>query len=195
MLTPGNQKVGLLIGNIDNSNTNPLYDVTPSFSVQAAITRSTTVTAYTPGQLILGNAASILPTLDLSTATGLNLANRRIAITSAFITSDNGANSAFSGYIDLFNVNNPATTSSLADYITFNPTAAAMVANFVTTLDGISSTRKYGTTSNLSMQTEILRKCKLDAAGKLYFAPVNVLAYTPLTGEVITLILKFYLLN
>jgi hypothetical protein len=195
MVTVSNPKVSLLIGGADHSNINPLFDTTPAFSVQAAIVRSTTVTAYTAGQLILGNAASLLPALDLSTATGLNLANRRIAITGAFLISDNGANSAFSGYIDFFNVNNPVTTTALADYITFNPTAAALAANFVATLEGVTVTRKYGTTSNISLQTEVLRKCLLDATGKLYFAPVNSLAYTPVTGETLTLILKFYLLN
>jgi len=177
------------------SNINQVLDATPAFAVSATITRSATVTAYAIGQLILNSAGTVLPTIDLSAGTGLNLANRRIAITSAFLVSNNGANPAFSGFIDFFNVNNPAVVTTLADYVAFNPTVVALASNFVTTLDSITTTRKYGTASNLSLQTEILRKCQLDANGRLYFAPVCTTAYTPLTGETLTLILKFYLLN
>jgi len=172
-----------------------LYETTPAFTVQASITRSSTVTTYTAGQLILGSGATVLPALDLSSLVGLSLANRKIAITGAFLVSSNGANSAFNGSIDFFNVNSPAGTA-YADYVAFTPTAAALASNFVGTLDNMNNTRKYGTVSNLSMQTEVLRKCTLDANSKLYFAPiVGASGYTPASGEVLTLILKFYLLN
>lgn len=167
----------------------------PAFSAKATITRSATVTAYASGQIILGSSANILPTIDLSVATGLNLANRRIAITGAFLVSNNGANSAFNGFVDFFNVNNPAVITALADYVTFNPTSIALATNFMATLDGMNTSRKYGTASNLTMQTEVLRKCQLDANGKLYFALVNSGPYTPANAETLTLILKFYLLN
>jgi len=183
------------IGGNPVSNVNQIMDATPAFAVSASITRSTTVTAYTAGQLILNSAGTVLPTINLSTGTGLTLANRRIAITSAFLISNNGANPAFSGYVDLFNVNNPAVVTTLADYVTFNPTATALASNFMNTLDSMMTTRKYGTSSNLTIQTEVLRKCQLDANGCLYFAPVCSIGYTPLTGETLTLILKFYLLN
>lgn len=178
-----------------NEPVNSKLTSVPAFSAQATITRGTTVTSYASGQLILGNGATVLPSIDLSTITGLNLANRKIAITGAFLVSNNGANSAFNGFVDFFNVNNPAVATALVDYATFNPTAAALVSNFIATLDGMNTSRKYGTTSNLTMQTEILRKCQLDANGKLHFAIVNSGAYTPANGEVLTLILKFYLLN
>ena len=178
-----------------NEPVNSKLTSVPAFSAQATITRGTTVTAYASGQLILGNGATVLPSIDLSTLTGLNLANRRIAITGAFLVSNNGANSAFNGFVDFFNINNPTVGTSLADYVTFNPTATALGNSFVATLDGMNTTRKYGTTSNLTMQTEVLRKCQLDSNGKLHFALVNSGAYTPANGETLTLILKFYLLN
>jgi hypothetical protein len=190
-----NINANIQIGGSLASNINQVFDATPAFAVQTTITRSTTVTTYATGQLILGNAATVLPTLDLSVGTGLNLANRRIAITGAFLASNNGVNSAFNGYIDFFNINNPAVTTSLADYVAFAPTATALASNFISTLDGMSNSRKYGTTSNLTMQSEILRKCQLDANGRLYFAPVVGVGYTPASGETLTLILKFYLLN
>lgn len=195
---PGNiaGKVGLQVGGADVSNINPMFDVTPAFNAQTTITRSSTVTSYTAGQLVLGNGATVLPTIDLSAATGLNLANRRIAITGGFLVSSNGANSAFNGFIDFFNVNNLACGTNIADYVTFNPMALALASNFVSTLDSMSNSRKYGTTSNLTLQSEILRKCTLDANGRLYFAPVvGSSGYTSANGETLILVLKFYLLN
>ena len=185
----------LQVGASPVTSINQIMDATPAFAVSASITRSTTVTAYSAGQLILNSAGTVLPTINMSNGTGLTLANRRIAITSAFLISNNGANPAFSGYVDLFNINNPAVVTTLADYVTFNPTATALASNFMNTLDSMMFTRKYGTTSNLTMQTEVLRKCQLDANGCLYFAPVLNGAYTPASGEILTLILKFYLLN
>jgi hypothetical protein len=180
---------------IINKANNQVFDATPAFSVGTTITRSSTTTAYNSGQVILNNGAAVLPTIDISAATGLNLAKRKIAITGAYLISNNGSNSAFSGYVDFFNVNNPSVGTTLADYSIFNPTANALASNFVGTLDNLVNTRKYGTTSWLCMQSEILRKCTLDASGKLYFALVPTNTYTPISGETITLILKFYLLN
>jgi hypothetical protein len=183
------------IGGSPVTSINQVPTLVEAFGVQATITRSTTVTAYSSGQIILNSGASVLPTIDFSVGTGLNLANRRIAITSAFLISNNGVNPAFSGYIDLFNINNPAVASTLADYVTFNPTYSGLLSGFTSTLDSMMITRKYGATSNLTMQTDMLRKCTLDANGRLYFAPVLSGAYTPANGETLTLILKFYLLN
>ncbi|MDP4146108.1 MAG: hypothetical protein Q8936_16730 [Bacillota bacterium] len=167
----------------------------PAYSAKTTITRGSTVTTYSAGQIILGNGASSLPSIDISAATGLNLANRKIAITGAFLVSNNGANTPFNGYVDIFNVNNPAVDTALADYSVFNPNVNTLGTNFVATLDGMNTSRKYGTTSNITMQTEVLRKCQLDSNGKLYFALINSSAYTPINGETLTLILKFYLLN
>lgn len=178
-----------------NDPANSQLTTVPAFSVQATITRSSVVTTYTTGQILLGSGATALPSLDLSVATGLNLAGRKIAITGAFLASNNGANSAFNGFVDFFNVNNPTVATPLADYSLFNPTAAALATSFVATLDSMNTSRKYGTTSNLTMQAEVLRKCQLDSNGKLHFAIVNSGAYTPANGETLTLILKFYLLN
>lgn len=178
-----------------NEILNQVMDATPAFSAKATITRGAVATAYSAGQIMLGSGGKILPTIDLSASTGLNLANRKIALTGAFLISNNGVNSAFNGFVDLFNISNPEAGTTLADYAAFNPTANALVNNFCSTLDSLTNTRKYGTTSNLSMQTEVLRKCTLDASGKLYFALVPTSAYTPIVNEQLTLILKFYLLN
>jgi len=180
---------------VTNKVNNQVFDATPAFTVQTTITRSAVVTAYTSGQLVLGSGATVLPTLDFSAGTGLPLAGRRLAITGAFLVSSNGSNPAFTGYVDFFNVNNPSTATAIADYATFNPTALTLANNFVATLDTMSNSRKYGTTSSLTMQTEVLRKCTLDANGKLYFALVATSGYTPSASENLTLILKFYLLN
>lgn len=177
------------------TSTNAIPDYVPAYYATATITRSSTTTAYTSGQIILNSGATVLPEIDLTTLLGFSMANRKIAITTVLVISDNGANTAWNGFIDIFGVNNPATTTSLADYATFNPTAAALVSNFRNTIDSITNTRKYGTTSNLSWQTDMIRKCLCDANGKLYLAPVCTSGYTPKNGEVFSIMLKFYLLN
>jgi hypothetical protein len=177
----------------NNTTTNPIYDVTPAYTAQTTITRGTAVEQYTLGQIILDNNATVLTTMDFSASTGLNLANRKIAITGAYLISNNGANTPFTGTVDFFNINNPITVT---DYTPFIPTASIMATNFVATLDSMSITKRYSTTTNITMQNEILRKATLDSSGKLYFALlVGGTGYTPASGETLTLIVKFYLLN
>lgn len=171
---------------------NPAPTEVPCFVATGSLTRSSTVTAYAAGQIVNANAASTLPAIDVSTALGFSVANRKIAITTVYVISDNGANPAWTGFVDFFNVNNPATVT---DYTAFAPTAATLVTNFANTADAISNTRKYSTTTNLSWQTEMLRKVTLDATGKTYVAPICSAAYTPKSGEVFTILIKFYLLN
>lgn len=167
----------------------------PAFSISTSIMRSTTTTAYSNGQIILGNGLTSLPAIDFSTTLNQNMANRKIAITGVFVISDNGINTPFAGSIDLFNIANPSVSISLSDYAIFTPTANALTNNFVNKIDNITDTNKYGSVSNMSWKSEILRKATLDANGKLYFALVNGSSYTPKNGEIITLVFKFYVLN
>lgn len=174
---------------------NQILDTTPTYTAKGTIVRGSGVATYNPGQMILGDGSTVLQNIDFSIDSGLDLANRKIAITSAYIASSNGGNNAFNGYIDLFNVEDPQVIDTIADYTIFNPTIEALINNFEATIDDISTTRKYGTSSNLSMKTEILRKCTLDVNGQLYIALIPTSNYTPSINENLSIILKFYLLN
>jgi hypothetical protein len=191
-----NANVNLQVNDVDVSSTNAVPEYVPAYMVSATpITRSSTTTAYAAGQLLLGNGETTLPYIDFSTALGFSVANRKIAITSCYVFSSNGANAAWNGFIDIFNVNNPVCATPTVDYYTFSPTAATLVSNFVNTIDTLSNSRKYGTSSALIFQTELTRKCQLDSSGRLYLAPICTSAYTPISGEVFTIMVKFYLLN
>jgi len=179
--------------NTSGSQTNQVMDATPAFTVSASITRAANTTAYSSGCIILGNGATTLPTLDLSSIIGAN--QRRIAITTAYLISSNGSNTPWQGFIDFFNVNNPSTNTGLSDGATFNPLASTLVSNFSDKIDSMSNVWTYGTIANITYQQDMIRKVMTDTAGKTYFALVNNGSYTPASGEVLTLIVKFFLLN
>jgi hypothetical protein len=177
------------------SSDGSLSTVIPAYKVTGIITRQANATPYSAGCVILNGSDAVLPPLDFSTSLGFSVANRQIVITSAYLISDNGANPAFSGFIDLMRINNPVTNTTLADGSVFDPTAAGLVAAIGNRLDDMTNSYKYAAISNITWQADMTRKVKLDANGMLYFALVPTGGYTPKSGEVLTLILKFYLLN
>ena len=163
------------------------------FEVSVAITRAANTTAYAANQVINGNAASTLPTLDFSGLIGA--AARGIQINSVRVISNNGAATVpFLGVLALLNVNNPAG-QAVTDQANFNPSYAVMTANVTTVFENVTNRVIFGTSAALYQQADVVRNAVTDATGHLYAALVTTNAYTPANGETITIAVKGYLLS
>ena len=163
------------------------------FEVSVAITRAANTTAYAANQVINGNAASTLPTLDFSGLIGA--AARAIQINSVRVISNNGAATVpFLGVLALLNVNNPAG-QAVTDQANFNPSYAVMTANVTTVFENVTNRVIFGTSAALYQQADVVRNAVTDATGHLYAALVTTNAYTPANGETITIAVKGYLLS
>lgn len=191
----GALKANNYVGGAVASSTNQVPTNVTEFEVSVEITRPANTTAYSVGQLINGNGASTLPTLDLGAYLGIS-AKRNIQISRASILSSNGAASTkLSAIVALFNVNNPAVGGTLADQQTASFTYAAAKAAKQATLESLSTAVGYGTACYEIMQTELMRTSDTDASCKLYAAIIANNAYTPASGETLLLTVRGYLLN
>jgi hypothetical protein len=191
-------KVGMQVGGADLDGAHQLPTNVTELEVSCVITRAANTTQYTQNAIINGNGASVLPELDFSTAYGSSLAGRKIQINSIMINSDYGAASTkLVPEVILYNANT-LTGQTLTDNTAFNPTAAQHIlkkaASFSKQENWQLGDFAYGNFYEMRL-TEIVRNATLDANGKLYPSVIATNAYTPKSGEVITLTVKAYVLN
>lgn len=184
---------------IKNNNTNTVakVDATGSlqtkvktFEVSVEITRPANTTAYAIGDIINTGANTTLPTLDFSSVAS---GGQSIEITGVILTSSyGGASTKLSAQVHLWNINNPQ--ADCTDNLALAPTYAICKTNRVAMLDDLSNSVSMGTNAYSTMQTEIARIATLDANARLYPSVIANNAYTPASGETITLKLKGFLL-
>jgi hypothetical protein len=109
------------------------------------------------------------------------------------LTSSNGsATTKLSAQVHLWTRND--IQASCADNAALAPTYAVVTASRVAMLDDLSNTVSMGGGAYSAVQSELSRIASLDAAAKLYPSIVANNAYTPASGEKITLKIKGYLL-
>ena len=163
------------------------------FEVSVEITRAANTAAYAANQVVNGTGASTLPALDLSALIGANA--RAVQLNSATVMSNNGGASVpFQGVLHLLNVNNPSG-QTVTDQAAYNPSYAVQKTNRSVSFENISTRIIHGAAAALYMQTDVVRNAVTDATGKFYAALVTSNAYTPASGETITIALKGYLLS
>ncbi len=154
------------------------------FESSVTITRPANTTAYAVGQ-VLSTATSALtafPTL----AVGIGNSQRAI-INNVAIISNNGAAST-KGQFSVFLFNAPSPSGGgFNDASTFAPTAAALSASGNGLFGTIpSSIAQAGTAAYGYGLTNDTRQILTDGSGNLYVAIVLNNAYTPASGETIT---------
>lgn len=154
------------------------------FEASVSITRPANTTAYAVGQ-VLSTATSGLtgfPTF----AVGIG-SNQRAIINNVLITSSNGAAGTKGQFsVFLFNVNNPSG-GGFNDASTFAPTSAALSASGNGLFGTIpSSIAQAGTAAYGYNLTNDTRQIATDGSGNTFVAIVLNNAYTPASGEVIT---------
>ena len=161
-----------------------------TFEVSCEITRAANTTQYTAGDYVNSLAVATLPTLDFSP---LCTPCQAVQITSAAIVSDyGGASTKLSASVYLFNVNNPQT--SCADNTAVAVPYATVAGSLSAVLEDVSYAASMGSTAYAIMQNDMSRIAVLSDTAKLYPAIVATNAYTPKSGEKITLKLKGFVL-
>ena len=154
------------------------------FEAILTFTRSTTVTAYAAGQIVQPSGS---PTTFNSLAMGIGNSTRFI-VNDVTVLSSNGAAATkglFSVY--MFTVASPSGQSSFADYQAFTPTAASLsVAGTVLCGAIPDALEQLGTAAYGSMRTGMSLQGVTTSGGLMYIAVVTNNAYTPVTGETIT---------
>ena len=154
------------------------------FEAVLTITRPANTTAYAVGQ-VLSTATSALtgfPTFALGIGN-----NQRAIVNNVLIVSNNGAASTKGQFsVFLFNVNNPSG-GGFNDASTFAPTAAALTASGNGLFGTIpSSIAQAGTAAYGYGLTNDTRQILTDGSGNTFLAVVLNNAYTPASGETIT---------
>jgi len=184
-------KVGVQVGGVDVSAGNQIPTNVTDITASVSITRPANVTAYAAGGIINASGASTLPTLSF----GGGYANRHIQINSVAIISTYGASvMPVIANVHLMNVNNP-TSQTVTDATAWNPTATVLATQCAVTVDAIGNLTSQASNAYKVQRDEMARTAVLDASGDLYPAIVAASAYTPASGEQISIIVKATLLN
>lgn len=174
---------------VNVSTTHPMPTGASMFIVSKEITRSSTTTAYSSGQIVNASAASTLIEFDFSVAGCV--ANQEIMISTVTITDEKGdAATKLVPQFHLFNVST-LTGQNLADYQSFAPSYAELIAKQVVSFEeNLWTTIAYGTSVYKLMVANEQRFCALDSSAKLYGALVATNGYTPGNGKKIKILMK-----
>lgn len=162
------------------------------FEISGEITRSANTTPYTINQIIGGTGETTMTLLDFTTLGSVN--NRKLQINNISLYSSYG--SATVKLNPIIHVCNTSTLSgqTQTDTTTFNPSYAETIAKDVLIFDNLSTIINHGSGYYKLFQAEIIRNCTLNSSGQLYFCIISNGSYTPASGELISVVLKGYLL-
>lgn len=166
-----------------------------AFKAMKSITRPADVTAYTIGDLINAAGATGLIAIDF----GTEMKNQVIEINFAAIMSSNGTVvTKLDAGLYFFNnvtVKGVADAVQKDDNAPFIPTSAEVIAKKEAPIESLSIVGQIGTTNYTVFTSERILTIKLDENGKTYVAIVANNAYVPANAEVLTVVLKGYMLG
>jgi hypothetical protein len=177
---------------VQNTALSQAYMRPSEFEISCEIVRAANATPYAINQIVNGNGASTLSLLDFTTLGVVN--SRAIQINSVTLLSSYGG--AATRILPIIHLYNAATLTgqTLTDQTVYNPTYAEEKAKRCASFESVLQPIQHGSGSYSMIQAEILRNCTLNSSGQIYCAIVTGAAYTPASGESITVIIKGYLL-
>ncbi len=165
-----------------------------AFKTLVTITRPANTTAYAVSDLINANGAAGLISIEF----GSEYANNVIEVNNVEIISSYGdAATKLEAGVFLFNnvsVLGAADAVQKDDNAAFAPTDAQVLAKHEASFEDVSTSAQIGTGAYSIIASEKAVDAKLDSTGKIYAAIIANNAYTPASGETLTLILKGYIL-
>jgi len=166
-----------------------------AFKALKSITRPADTTAYTISDLINGASATGLIEIDFGTA----MANQVVELNFIALMSSNGTVATkLDAGIYFFNsatVLSAGSATQKDDNSPFVPTNAELISKKEAPLYSLPNTAQIGTTNYTIYDSEKCATIKLDSNGKIYVAIVANNAYVPASAEVLTIILKGYVMG
>ena len=166
-----------------------------AFKAVKSITRPANVTQYAVSDLINANAATTLIEFDF----GVEYSNQVIEINNISIMSSNGsAVPKLTAGVYLFNTSTilgAGDASQKDDNAAFAPTSTEVLAKKEASFEDVSNSAQIGTGVYEIIASEKCIEVKINSSGKIYAAIVANNTYTPASGEVLSLMLKGYILG
>lgn len=151
------------------------------------VTLDKAATATAAAESLTFTSTAVLPVLDFS-ALGA-VAGQFVEIRSAILTSSYGAAALkLNAQIEFYKAT--LLQADQSDNTAFAPAYATHTANKTARLDDISSAVGLGTNAYEVLQADVSRIAELGTGAKLYAAVLANNAYTPASGETITLTVK-----